>query len=87
MSLDLQLLQWWTEAFMKAIILSLKMMPYNMRYLIRETLICLQVRSLVAHLNSALTRPKLKFPDAPRETHALCVGKLIYYHYINPAFA
>lgn len=41
--LDLQILQWWTEAFVNAMIQSTKGMPYSMRYLTRETLSCLRV--------------------------------------------
>lgn len=40
---DLQLLQLWTEAFIKVIVQSTKKMPYSMRYLARETLSCLRV--------------------------------------------
>jgi Ras GTPase-activating-like protein IQGAP2/3 len=43
-SLDLQLLQLWTESFVVAIINSAKKMPYSMRYLARETLLAAQVR-------------------------------------------
>ncbi len=42
--LDLQLLQWWTEAFVNVITQSTKKMPYSMRYLARETLEALRVR-------------------------------------------
>ncbi|KAF8897516.1 ras GTPase-activating protein [Infundibulicybe gibba] len=65
----LQVLQWWTEAFVNAITQSTKKMPYCMRYLARETLISLQE----------------KFPNAPEEAYATCIGRLVYYRYINPA--
>jgi hypothetical protein len=44
-TIDLQLLQIWTEAFVVAIVGSAKKMPYSMRYLARETLLAAQVRS------------------------------------------
>jgi len=65
----LQVLQWWTEAFVTAIKQSTRKMPYGMRYLARETLYHLRER----------------FPDAPEEAYAACIGRLVYYRYINPA--
>ncbi|RDB22579.1 Ras GTPase-activating-like protein rng2 [Hypsizygus marmoreus] len=65
----LQVLQWWTEAFVTAIKQSTKKMPYGMRYLARETLIHIRER----------------FPGAPEEAYAACIGRLVYYRYINPA--
>ncbi|KAI9001428.1 hypothetical protein BD414DRAFT_405968 [Trametes punicea] len=65
----LQVLQWWTEEFVRAITSSLHRMPYGMRYMARETL-------------SAI---KSKFPDASMEACAACVARLVYYRYINPA--
>lgn len=35
---DLQVLQWWTEEFVRAITTSLSKMPYGMRYMAKETL-------------------------------------------------
>jgi Ras GTPase-activating-like protein IQGAP2/3 len=43
---DLQILQWWTEAFVTAITQSTKKMPYGMRFLARETLLFLQVSNI-----------------------------------------
>ncbi|KII94770.1 hypothetical protein PLICRDRAFT_127987 [Plicaturopsis crispa FD-325 SS-3] len=65
----LQVLQWWTEAFVTAITQSTKKMPYGIRYMARETLNALRE----------------KFPDAPPEMYAACIGRLVYYRYINPA--
>ncbi|KAG6817391.1 hypothetical protein H0H87_009035 [Tephrocybe sp. NHM501043] len=65
----LQVLQWWTEAFVNVIKQSTKKMPYGMRYLARETLVHLRER----------------FPDAPEEVYAACIGRLVYYRYLNPA--
>ncbi|KAJ4478052.1 ras GTPase-activating protein [Lentinula aciculospora] len=65
----LQALQLWTDRFVAAIIQSTKKMPFSMRYLARETLACVRER----------------FPDAPEEAYAACVGRLVYYRYINPA--
>ncbi|KAH7914372.1 ras GTPase-activating protein [Hygrophoropsis aurantiaca] len=65
----LQKLQWWTEAFVACILDSTKKMPYSMRYTARETL-------------SALRE---KFPDATDEDCAACIGRLVYYRYLNPA--
>ncbi|KAM5540380.1 hypothetical protein V8D89_005838 [Ganoderma adspersum] len=65
----MQVLQWWTEEFVRAITSSLSKMPYGMRYMARET----------------LNAVKAKFPDAPAEACAACVARLVYYRYINPA--
>ncbi|KAF8165362.1 IQ domain-containing protein-containing RasGAP [Crassisporium funariophilum] len=65
----LQVLQWWTEAFINAMIQSTKKMPYSMRYLARETLISLQE----------------KFPGAPEDVLGACIGRLVFFYYINPA--
>ncbi|KIK68184.1 hypothetical protein GYMLUDRAFT_155669 [Collybiopsis luxurians FD-317 M1] len=65
----LQALQLWTDRFLTAILQSTKKMPFSMRFLARETL--------------AYVREK--FPDAPEEAYAACVGRLVYYRYINPA--
>lgn len=40
---DMQKLQWWSEAFMVAIIQSTRRMPYSMRFIARETLLSLRV--------------------------------------------
>ncbi|TFK43549.1 hypothetical protein BDQ12DRAFT_595944 [Crucibulum laeve] len=64
----LQLLQWWTEAFVTAIVKSTRKMPYGMRYLIRETLLALRE----------------KFPEASDEDYIACIGRLLYYRFINP---
>lgn len=42
-SSDLQILQWWTEAFLNAILQSTRKMPYSMRYLAREMSLSLRV--------------------------------------------
>ncbi|KAI0774141.1 hypothetical protein C8Q74DRAFT_1200411 [Fomes fomentarius] len=65
----LQVLQWWTEEFVRAITSSLHKMPYGLRYMARET----------------LNAVKAKFPDAPVEALAACIARLVYYRYINPA--
>ncbi|KAJ3801621.1 ras GTPase-activating protein [Lentinula aff. detonsa] len=65
----LQALQLWTDRFVAAIIQSTQKMPFSMRYLARETLACVRER----------------FPDASQEAYAACVGRLVYYRYINPA--
>ena len=44
-STDLQVLQWWTEEFVRAITSSLSKMPYGMRYMARETLDAVKVQS------------------------------------------
>ncbi|KAK7470669.1 iqgap-related protein [Stygiomarasmius scandens] len=64
----LQTLQAWGAVFMKVIMESTKKMPYGTRYLARETLNALRE----------------KFPDAPEEAYAACIGRLVYYRYINP---
>ncbi|KAI0307116.1 hypothetical protein B0F90DRAFT_1622592 [Multifurca ochricompacta] len=68
-TLYLQVLRWWTEAFIVAITQSTRKMPYGIRYLARETLVAI----------------RNKFPDAPDEACAACIGRLIFYRYINPA--
>ncbi|KZP17291.1 hypothetical protein FIBSPDRAFT_747344 [Athelia psychrophila] len=65
----LQMLQKLTEAFFNVIIRSTKRMPYGMRLLARETLEALQT----------------SFPDATHEEYAACIGRIVYYRYINPA--
>ncbi|KAH7929429.1 ras GTPase-activating protein [Leucogyrophana mollusca] len=65
----LQKLQWWTEAFVACILDSAKKMPYSMRYTARETLLSLRE----------------KFPNATEEDYAACIGRLVYYRYLNPA--
>ncbi|KAG0709616.1 hypothetical protein DFH29DRAFT_884999 [Suillus ampliporus] len=65
----LQKLQWWTEAFAASIFESTRRMPYSMRFMARETLLSL----------------KEKFPGAPDEVYAACIGRLVYYRYLNPA--
>ncbi|KAG9317305.1 ras GTPase-activating protein [Chiua virens] len=65
----LQKLQWWSEAFMVAIMQSTRRMPYSMRFIARETL-----RSL-----------REKFPDAPDKAYAACIARLVFYRYLNPA--
>ncbi|KAI0702851.1 hypothetical protein BC835DRAFT_1263599 [Cytidiella melzeri] len=65
----LQLLQWWTETFVAALVQSTQRMPYGMRYLAREALHALRER----------------FPEAPPAVHAACIARLVYYRYINPA--
>lgn len=65
----LQVLQAWTDAFADAIVKSTKAMPYSMRYLARESLAALRER----------------FPDASDEAYSACLGRLIYYRYLNPA--
>ncbi|KAI0005064.1 hypothetical protein BJV74DRAFT_322488 [Russula compacta] len=65
----LQVLRWWSETFITAILQSTRKMPYGIRYLARETLVAL----------------RNKFPDAPDEVCAACIGRLVFYRYINPA--
>jgi len=67
--IDLQVLQWWSESFVTAIIGSTNRVPYGMRYLARETLAALRE----------------KFPHATQEEYASCLGRLLYYRSINPA--
>ncbi|PPQ69874.1 hypothetical protein CVT24_003209 [Panaeolus cyanescens] len=66
---NLQILQHWTEAFIKAMVGSTQRMPYNMRYLARETLNSLQER----------------FPGLPDEVYGTCIGRLVFHKYIKPA--
>ncbi|KAG2156042.1 ras GTPase-activating protein [Suillus clintonianus] len=65
----LQKLQWWTEAFAASIFESTRKMPYSVRFMARETLLSL----------------KEKFPGASEEVYAACIGRLVYYRYLNPA--
>lgn len=60
-------------------------MPYGMRYLARETLLSLRV-SLLSMEDALLAHcTQSKFPDASDEIYATCIGRLVYYRYINPA--
>ncbi|KAF9451707.1 ras GTPase-activating protein [Macrolepiota fuliginosa MF-IS2] len=65
---QLQLVQWWTDAFVNAITASIKKMPFSMRYLARETLLALRER----------------FPKGTDEQYAACIGRLVYYRYLYP---
>lgn len=65
----IQMLQWATTVMVQAIMESTKKMPYSIRYLARETL----------HM------ARETFPDAPNEIYAACIGRLVFYRYINPA--
>ncbi|KAI0315982.1 hypothetical protein OF83DRAFT_1129415 [Amylostereum chailletii] len=65
----LQVLRWWTEIFITAITQSTKKIPFSLRYMARET----------------LTALRAKFPDTSDEVLATCLGRLVYYRYINPA--
>ncbi|KAF8469444.1 hypothetical protein JB92DRAFT_3057212 [Gautieria morchelliformis] len=65
----LQLLQALTKVFANAIVTSTKKMPYGMRCIAREMLLELRER----------------FPKVPEESHAACIGRVIYYRFINPA--
>ncbi|KAJ7276452.1 hypothetical protein B0H12DRAFT_1085502 [Mycena haematopus] len=65
----LQTLQECTQWFLTSLTQSVKRMPYNIRYLARETLVALRE----------------KYPDAPDTLYAACIGRLVYYRYINPA--
>ncbi|KAJ7638716.1 hypothetical protein FB45DRAFT_409849 [Roridomyces roridus] len=65
----LKALQACTQWFVAALTQSVKKMPYSIRYLARETLMVVRQR----------------FPDASDTLHAACVGRLVYYRYINPA--
>ncbi|KAG1755714.1 ras GTPase-activating protein [Suillus lakei] len=65
----LQKLQWWTEAFAASIFESTRRMPYSVRFMARETLL----------------RLKEKFPGVPDEVYAACIGRLVYFRYLNPA--
>lgn len=65
----LQVLRWWTETFIAAILHTTRKMPYGIRYLARETLAAI----------------RNKFPDVSDEACAACIGRLVFYRYINPA--
>ena len=86
--LDLQVLQWWTEAFLVAVTQSIKKMPYGIRFLAREMLHALQVRAFLCCNSTRSTKSycaQSKFPKATEDTCATCIGRLVYYRYINPA--
>ena len=85
--LDLQVLQWWTEAFLNAILQSTRKMPYSMRYLAREMSLSLRVSTSTLYLVGRVTLicTQDKFPGFPEEVYGACVGRLVFYRYINPA--
>lgn len=60
-------------------------MPYNIRYLARETLIALRVSFSIPTSFFSLFSLQEKYPDAPDTLYAACIGRLVYYRYINPA--
>ncbi|KAJ7179155.1 ras GTPase-activating protein [Mycena filopes] len=83
---SLQTLQKCTEWFLEALSQSVKKMPYSIRYLARETLIALRVGSILFLVVPTLTPPSQeKYPEAPETSLAACIGRLVYYRYINPA--
>lgn len=65
----LQKLQWWSEAFISAILQSAKKVPYGMRFIARETLASLREQ----------------FPGAHDTAYAACIARSFYYRYLNPA--
>ncbi|KAI6047200.1 ras GTPase-activating protein [Pisolithus marmoratus] len=65
----LQKLQWWSEAFISAILQSTKRVSYGMRFIARETLASLRER----------------FPGAHDTAYAACIARFFYYRYLNPA--
>lgn len=56
-----------------------------MRFLARETLAALRVRLTYFCSRASSTFVQEKFPKAPEEVYASCIGRLIYYRSINPA--
>lgn len=81
------MLQALTRIFVNAIIASTKKMPYGMRCIAREMLLELRVCVRFPASRHGLTFLSLqvKFPDAPEELYAACIGRVIYYRFINPA--
>ncbi|KIJ20004.1 hypothetical protein PAXINDRAFT_166178 [Paxillus involutus ATCC 200175] len=65
----LQKLQWWSAAFVSAIMQSTRRMPYSMRFIARETLLALRE----------------KFPGVPDKVYGACIARLVFYRYLNPA--
>ncbi|KLO15676.1 hypothetical protein SCHPADRAFT_902188 [Schizopora paradoxa] len=65
----LQFLHAYVKTFVNAIIASTKFIPYNLRLIARETHVAL----------------KAKFPSDGDDAYALTIGRLLFYHYINPA--
>ncbi|KAG8994762.1 hypothetical protein FRB94_012577 [Tulasnella sp. JGI-2019a] len=66
---NLQKLQFFTKDFVNAITTSTRKMPYAMRCIARELVLALRI----------------KFPDEPEEMHAVALGQVIYYRFLNPA--
>lgn len=54
MQTDLQVLQWWTEEFVRAITSSLQRMPYGMRYMARETLNAVKVSPRIVEESASM---------------------------------
>lgn len=65
----LQKLHFLTRDFVNAITGSTRKMPYGMRCIARELLLALRI----------------KFPNEPEEVHAIALGQIIYYRFLNPA--
>ncbi len=84
---DLQLLQSFTKEFVNAITSSTRRMPYGMRCIARDTLQALRVRfnPPPSQANDKHFILQKKFPDLPDEDHAIALGQLIYYRFLNPA--
>ncbi|KAG8842212.1 hypothetical protein FRB96_005929 [Tulasnella sp. 330] len=66
---NLQKLQFFTKDFVNAITNSTRKMPYAMRCIARELVLALRI----------------KFPGEPEEMHAVALGQIIYYRFLNPA--
>lgn len=83
----MQLLQWWTEAFINAILMSTKKMSYSMRYLIRETLVFLRVWIILSIFLFFffLNVEQETFPGYSDEVYGACLARLGFYRYLNPA--
>lgn len=56
-----------------------------MRYLARETLLALKVFHPIDLTRCRLDAAQSKFPQETPEAYAACIGRMVYYRYINPA--
>ena len=72
---DLQLLQWWTETFVAALIQSTQRMPYGMRYLARETLHALRVSNVPLHTAIVVKRQQRNGSPKPLKQIMLRVSR------------
>lgn len=72
---------------MNVITSSTRKMPYAMRCIARELLLALRVGPFARLASRSVSHNpvQVKFPSEPEEVHAVAIGQVIYYRFLNPA--